>query len=59
MSFGRYFEEFEVGQVYEHFPGRTITEGEQTQFCMLTMNHHPIHIDAHFAARSQHRQRLA
>lgn len=58
MSFGRYFEEFEPGQVITHYPGRTITEGEHMQFCMLTMNHHPIHIDAHFAARTQHGQPL-
>ena len=58
MSFGRYYEEFEVGQVFNHYPGRTITEAEQLQFCMLTMNHHPLHIDANFAARSQHGQLL-
>lgn len=54
MSFGRFYEDFEVGQVITHFPGRTITEGDHMQFCMLTMNHHPLHIDAEFAARSQH-----
>ena len=58
MSFGRFYEEFEVGQVFNHYPGRTITEAEQLQFCMLTMNHHPLHIDANFAARSQHGQLL-
>lgn len=54
MSFGRFYEEFDIGQVFHHYPGRTITEAEQLQFCMLTMNHHPLHIDANFAARSQH-----
>ncbi|MEM7028558.1 MAG: MaoC family dehydratase [Chloroflexota bacterium] len=58
MSFGRFYEEFGVGQVFNHYPGRTITEAEQLQFCMLTMNHHPLHIDAAFAARSQHGQLL-
>ncbi len=58
MSFGRFYEEFEIGQVFNHYPGRTITEAEHLQFCMLTMNHHPLHIDANFAARSQHGQVL-
>ncbi len=56
--FGRYYEEFEVGQVFKHWPGRTITEFDDTLFCMLTMNHHPMHIDAHFAESTQHGQRL-
>ena len=37
-SFGRYFEEFEVGHIYEHRPGRTITESDNTWFTLLTMN---------------------
>lgn len=54
MTFGRYFEEFEVGQTYNHFPGRTITAGDHMLFSMLTMNHHPLHIDANLAAQTQH-----
>jgi acyl dehydratase len=49
MRFGRYYEEFEIGAVYKHWPGKTITESEDHLFCMLTMNHHPLHIDAHYA----------
>ena len=49
MQFGRYFEEFEVGAVYRHWPGKTITEADDHLFCLLTMNHHPLHIDAHYA----------
>jgi acyl dehydratase len=48
--FGRYFEEFTVGDVYRHWPGRTITEAEDHLFCMLTMAASPIHVDAHYAA---------
>ena len=48
--FGRYLEEFEVGDVYLHWPGKTITEADDHLFCMLTMNHHPLHTDAHYAA---------
>ena len=58
MQFGRCFEEFEVGALYKHWPGRTITEYDDTLFCMLTMNHHPLHIDANYAETTQFQQRL-
>ncbi|MEW5979330.1 MAG: MaoC family dehydratase [Acidobacteriota bacterium] len=58
MAFGRYFEEFEVGQVFKHWPGRTITEADDTWFSLLTMNQHPLHIDANYATHTQHGQRL-
>ena len=38
---GRYFEEFNVGDVYEHRPGRTINEADNSWFTLLTMNTHP------------------
>ncbi len=47
--FGRSFEDFEVGDVYRHWPGKTITEYDDHLFCMLTMNHHPLHTNAWFA----------
>jgi acyl dehydratase len=49
MGFGRTFEEFEVGAVYKHWPGKTVTEYDDHLFCLLTMNHHPLHLDAHYA----------
>lgn len=52
-SYGRYFEDFEVGDIYEHRPGRTITETDNIQFSLLTMNQHPLHCDAAFAAKSE------
>jgi len=52
MQFGRYFEEFEVGAVYRHWPGKTITESDDHLFCLITMNHHPLHLDAHYAETS-------
>jgi acyl dehydratase len=58
MSFGRYFEDFEVGQVFKHWPGRTVTEADNTWFSLLTMNQHPLHIDEHYARQTQHAQRL-
>jgi len=59
MAYGRYFEEFTVGQVLQHWPGRTISEADCTWFALLTMNQHPIHSDAHYAETyTQHGQRL-
>jgi acyl dehydratase len=47
--FGRYFDEFEVGDVYRHWPGHTVTEAEDHAFCLLTRAASPVHTDAHFA----------
>ena len=47
--FGRSFEDFEIGDVYRHWPGKTITEADDHLFCMITMNHHPLHTNAWFA----------
>jgi acyl dehydratase len=48
-SFGRYFEDFVPGDIYRHWPGKTITEYDNHLFSLLTMNHHPLHLDAYFA----------
>jgi itaconyl-CoA hydratase len=52
-SAGRYLEDFEIGAVYEHRPGRTITESDNTWFTLLTMNQHPMHFDKEFAKDSE------
>ncbi len=52
-SYGRALEDFTVGDVYEHRPGRTITEADNIQFSLLTMNSHPMHCDHAFAAESE------
>lgn len=52
-SIGRYFEDFEVGHIYEHRPGRTISEADNTWFTLLTMNTHPLHFDAEYAKHSE------
>ena len=52
-SAGRYFEEFEVGAIYEHRPGRTISEADNTWFTLLTMNQHPLHFDVEYAKKSE------
>lgn len=50
---GLFFDDFEVGQVFEHRPGRTLTDADNIQFSLLTMNYHPMHCDAHFAGKSE------
>ena len=52
-TFGRYFEDFTPGDVYEHRPGRTITETDNTWFTLLTMNTHPLHFDKEYAKASE------
>jgi len=54
MAFGRYFDEFELGQSFKHWPGRTITEFDDTWFSLMTMNQHPLHIDSNYARSTQH-----
>src|SRR3990172_5053752 len=50
---GKYFEELEVGQLFQHQPGRTVTESDNTFFTCLTMNPQPLHLDHEFAAKSE------
>lgn len=52
-TFGRYFEDFTVGDVYEHRPGRTITDTDNVWFTLLTMNTHPLHFDKEYARASE------
>jgi itaconyl-CoA hydratase len=50
---GFFLDDFSAGQLFEHWPGRTITETDNIQFSLLTMNQHPMHCDAAFAAQSE------
>jgi len=50
---GRFFEDFEVGDVYEHPLGRTITSADNIWFTLLTQNTAPIHFDHHYAAQTE------
>ena len=52
-QYGRYLEEFEVGAVYKHWPAKTVTEADDHLFCLITMNHHPLHINDVYASQSQ------
>jgi acyl dehydratase len=51
--YGRYLEDFEEGAVYEHWPAKTVTESDDHLFCLITMNHHPLHLNDVYAAESQ------
>ena len=53
-KFGRYLEEFIAGDVYKHFPSKTITESDNNLFSLLTMNHHPVHLDIEYCKTHQY-----
>lgn len=57
-SYGRYLEDFTVGDVYEHRPGRTLTEADNIWFSLLTNNQHPLHCDAAYGRKSEFGQCL-
>jgi itaconyl-CoA hydratase len=52
-TFGRYYEDFQVGDLYQHRPGRTITQYDNISFTLLTMNTHPMHFDEEYAKHSE------
>jgi acyl dehydratase len=56
--YGRYLEEFEVGAVYKHWPAKTVTESDDHLFCLITMNHHPLHLNDVYASKSQQGQNV-
>jgi itaconyl-CoA hydratase len=55
---GRTYDDFVVGHVYEHRPGRTITDADNVWFTLLTMNQHPLHFDAAYAADTEFKKPL-
>ncbi len=57
-NFGRSFDEFVIDDVIKHWPGKSITESDNNLFSLLTMNHHPIHIDKKFAETQKHQKIL-
>jgi len=50
---GLWFEEFEVGKIYDHAFSRTVTEADNMWFCNATLNTQPLHIDFHMAAQTE------
>ena len=55
---GKYFEELEIGMLFEHQPHRTVTESDNLTFSTMTHNPQPLHIDAEFAKTTQFGQIL-
>ena len=55
---GLWFEEFELGAIYEHRPGRTVTEADNVLFTTLTMNTQALHLDAAYSEGTQFGVRL-
>jgi acyl dehydratase len=51
---GRLFEDYTVGELIQHWPGRTIRDADDTWFTLLTMNTNPLHFDEHYASQTQH-----
>ncbi len=58
MAFGRYYEEFTIGEVIKHDRTKTITESDNNLFCLLTMNHHPLHLDVEYCKNERYGQIL-
>ena len=52
--FGRKYNDFDIDAEYIHWPGKTITESDNNLFSLLTMNHHPLHLDTKYAENQQH-----
>jgi len=57
-NYGRFYEDFTVGDIYEHRPGRTITENDNIWFTLLTMNNHPLHFDREYGKNTEFGQNL-
>lgn len=55
---GRFFEDFQVGDIYKHPLGRTVTEFDNTQFTLLTMNTNQMHFNREYAKKSEFSQPL-
>lgn len=53
-SMGNYYEDFLVGEAIKHSLSKTIFESDNNLFCLLTMNHHPVHINCDYAEKAQH-----
>lgn len=55
---GRFFEDFEVGEIIEHSLSKTIFESDNNLFSLMTMNYHPVHTNVDYASRQQHEKIL-
>ena len=57
-KFGGYLEDFVPGDVFKHWPGKTVTEMDNHLFSLITLNDNPLHTDAHYMSKHQHGQIL-
>ena len=55
---GRFFEDFEIGDVYQHPLGRTVSEADNTWFTLLTMNTSQMHFNVEYAGKSEFKKPL-
>ncbi len=55
---GLYYEDFEPGDIYEHRPGRTVLDVDNTYFTLLTLNVQPVHFDAAYASKTEWKKML-
>ena len=53
-KYGNYYEDFEVGITLHHSLSKTIFESDNNLFSLMTMNHHPVHINTNYAKSNQH-----
>jgi len=53
-KFGLYFDDFKIGDVFKHWPGKTIMESDNNLFTLITMNPHPVHFDVEYCSKQHH-----
>jgi acyl dehydratase len=57
-NFGNFYEDFHTGEIVEHALSKTIFESDNNLFSLITMNHHPIHLNIDYAENHQHKKIL-
>ena len=57
-NYGNYYEKFRKGEIVEHALSKTIFESDNNLFSLLTMNHHPVHLNLDYVKTHQHKQIL-
>ena len=55
---GRFYQDFDIGDIYKHPLGRTVTNVDNIWFTLLTQNTAPIHFDAHYASKTEFKKPL-
>ena len=55
-NYGRFYDEFTIGMTFKHWPGKTITQWDNHNFCMITMNNSPLHLDVEYMKNHKHKK---